>query len=74
MSEQNKEQNQMENVIQMAAEDAERAARVVAKSFYKVLRKNGFSNEQIIAVANNMLECLIESLEGYKQKRGAKEK
>lgn len=74
MSEQNKEQNQIEKVIQMAAEDAERAARVVARSFYKILRKNGFSNEQIIAVANSMLECLIESLEGYKQKSGAKDK
>jgi hypothetical protein len=74
MSEQNKEQSQMEKVIQLAANDAERAARVVARSFYKILRKNGFSNEQIIAVANNMLECLIESLEGYKQKSGVKEK
>jgi hypothetical protein len=74
MSEQNKEQNQMEKVIQLAANDAERAARVVARSFYKILRKNGFSNEQIIAVANNILECLIESLEGYKQKSGVKGK
>jgi hypothetical protein len=74
MSEQNKEQSQMEKVIQLAANDAERAARVVARSFYKILRKNGFSNEQIIAVANNMLECLIESLEGYKQKSGVKGK
>lgn len=62
------ERKQMDRVIQMAAEDPERAARIVAKSFYKVLRKNEFSDDQIIAVANNILECLIDSLAGYKKK------
>lgn len=62
------ERKQMDRVIQMAAEDPERAARIVAKSFYKVLRKNEFSDDQIIAVANNILDCLIDSLAGYKKK------
>lgn len=66
-----KEQNQMDKVIQLAVVDPERAARVVARSFYKVLRRNGFSDDQIIAVANNILDCLLESLDGYKQKSQA---
>lgn len=65
--------NQMDKIIQMAAKDAEQAARVIARSFYKVLRKNGFADDQIIAVANNILDCLIESLEGYKNKSASKE-
>lgn len=62
------EHKQMDRVIHLAAENPERAARIVAKSFYKVLRKNEFTDDQIIAVANNILECLIESLAGYKKK------
>jgi glycosylphosphatidylinositol transamidase (GPIT) subunit GPI8 len=58
----------MDKIIQLAAVDAERAARVVARSFYRVLRKNGFTDDQIINVANNMLDCLLESLDGYKEK------
>ena len=68
-----KEQNQMDKVIQLAVVDPERAARVVARSFYKVLRRNGFSDDQIIAVANNILDCLLESLDGYKQKSQAEQ-
>ncbi|MBI4714903.1 MAG: hypothetical protein HY760_03020 [Nitrospirae bacterium] len=60
--------DQMDRIIQMAAGDAEKAARIVARSFYKVLRRNGFSNDQIIDVANSMLDCLINSLDGYQQK------
>ena len=68
-----KEHNQMDKVIQLAVVDPERAARVVARSFYKVLRRNGFSDDQIIAVANNILDCLLESLDGYKQKSQAEQ-
>ena len=64
---------QMDKIIQMAAVDAEKASRLIARSFYKVLRKNGFTDDQIISVANNMLDCLIESLDGYKKKNATKE-
>ncbi len=68
------EQNQhMDKIIQLAAKDAEKASRLIARSFYKVLRKNGFSDDQIISVANNMLDCLIDSLDGYKKKSSTKE-
>lgn len=65
--------NQMDKIIQLAAKNAEQASRLIARSFYKVLRKNGFSDDQIIAVANNILDCLIESLDGYKNKSASKE-
>jgi len=64
---------QMDKIIQMAAVDAEKASRLIARSFYKVLRKNGFTDDQIISVANNMLDCLIESLDGYQKKSATKE-
>jgi len=64
---------QMDKIIRLAAEDAEKASRLIARSFYKVLRKNGFTDDQIISVANNMLDCLIESLDGYKKKSATNE-
>ena len=68
------EQHQhMDKIIRLAAEDAEKASRLIARSFYKVLRKNGFTDDQVISVANNMLDCLIESLDGYKKKNATKE-
>lgn len=67
-SKQESQHDQMDRIIQMAAGDAEKAARIVARSFYKVLRRNGFSDDQIIDVANSMLDCLINSLDGYQQK------
>lgn len=57
-----------DKLVNMAAQDSEKAAAIVAKSFYKVLKKNGFTNDQIISVANNLLGCLIQALDGYKEK------
>jgi glycosylphosphatidylinositol transamidase (GPIT) subunit GPI8 len=57
-----------DKLVNLSAQDTERAAALVAKSFYKVLRKNGFSDDQIISVANNLLGCLIHALDGYKKK------
>ncbi len=55
--------------VKMAAQDAEQASVVVAKSFYKILRKNGFTDAQIFNVANNLLDCLIQTLESYGDKK-----
>jgi glycosylphosphatidylinositol transamidase (GPIT) subunit GPI8 len=57
-----------EELVKLSAKDTDRASKIVAKSFYKVLRKNGFTDDQIISVANNILECLIQALAGYKEK------
>lgn len=54
--------------VEYAINNSDRASELVAKSFYKILRKNGFNNTQIINTANNILDCLIKSLDGYKEK------
>lgn len=57
-----------DDYVKLAANNTEKAAEIVAKSFYKILRKNGFDDTQIMNVANNILDCLIRSLEGYEEK------
>jgi hypothetical protein len=58
--------------VGLAVKDAERASEIVAKSFYKILRKNGFNDAQIINVANNILDCLIQTLDSYKERGESK--
>lgn len=58
----------IEKIIELAAKDTEKGARVVAKFFYRVLRKKGFTESQIINISTNVLNCLIESLHGYENK------
>lgn len=57
-----------ERIINLAAKDSQKGARVVAKAFYRILRKKGFSENQIIDISTNVLNCLIESLQGYEKK------
>ena len=62
------EQNEKFNkLVNMAHSDTERAAEIIAKSFYKILRKSGFSDDQVISVASNILDCLLQTLDGYKE-------
>ena len=57
-----------DDYVNIAIKDSGKASEVVAKSFYKILRKNGFNDNQIISVANNILDCLIQTLESYKER------
>ena len=59
---------QFDRVITLASKDTKKGARIVAKVFYRILRKNGFSENQIIDIATNILNCLTESLKGYEKK------
>ncbi len=56
------------NLVDLAPEDSKKSAEKVARSFYKILRKRGFDNKQIISVATNMLDCLVQALNGFKEK------
>ncbi len=56
-----------EKVINLAAKDTKKGARVVAKVFYRILRKKGFSENQVIDIATNILNCLIKSLNSNEQ-------
>ena len=60
--------NQFEKIVNLAAKDTKRGARVVAKVFYRILRKKGFSENQIIDISTNILNCLIGKLNGYEDK------
>ena len=62
------------NLVDLAPEDSKKSAEKVARSFYKILRKRGFDNEQIISVATHMLDFLIEALKGLKEKSADKKK
>lgn len=52
----------LERIITLAKQDSRRGARVVAKVFYRILRKQGFTDKQIINIATNILGCLIQSM------------
>ena len=56
--------------VEDAVNNTDHASELIARSFYKILRKNGFSNSNIINTANHILDCLIKSLDGYKEKVG----
>lgn len=50
------------------APDTEKSAEIVGRTFYRTLRKNGFSEKQIMYVAINMIDCLTDSLRGERSK------
>ena len=66
--------DKFEKLVSLAAENAEKASGTVAKAFYKILRKNGFSNEQVISIAGDILECLCSTYKGYSGKAKGKSK
>ena len=61
----------LERIVEISASDQERAARLVARSFYKILRGNGFTRNQVINVAEHLLDGLIgemkDSAEGNEE-------
>jgi glycosylphosphatidylinositol transamidase (GPIT) subunit GPI8 len=59
----------IERVIHLATKDTKKGARVVAKVFYRILRKQGFSDNQIIDITSNILSCLIEKLSSCERKQ-----
>ncbi len=57
-----------EGMVILASQDTEKGAEIVAKAFYRILRKNSFSENQIISIASNIISYLTESLKGYEKK------
>ena len=54
--------------IKVYARYPDKAAKIIAKTFYRELRKYGFSHQQIILVADEIIGNLVDSLKGYKKK------
>ena len=56
--------------LEDASQHPDKIAASVAVAFYKELKRYNFSNNQIINVATELIDCLNRSLEGYKKKMG----
>ena len=54
-------------------DDMERAAVIIAINFYKQLKRNNFEDDQVIAVASELISILSNSLEGYIRKKEGRE-
>lgn len=50
----------LERYNHMSDDEREKAARVIARSFYRLLRRNGFSRNQVISMAGYLLDGLLE--------------
>ncbi|MGD8353390.1 MAG: hypothetical protein PVJ01_04415 [Pseudomonadota bacterium] len=52
----------LERMLKMSAGDRERTGKVVARSFYKILRQNGFSQSEIMNVTGNILDEVMKDI------------
>ncbi len=57
-----------ERIVGLVSKDTKKGSEIVAKLFYRILRKNGFTEGQIINVSATLLDCLTKSFKGYKKK------
>ena len=51
-----------EKIINIASKDTKKGSEIVARLFYRILKRNNFSQEQIIEIATNIVSCLTRSL------------
>lgn len=61
-----------EKIVYLVSKDTKRGAEIIAKAFYRILRKNGFSEEQILSIASDILGCLTETMRRYEERRSDK--
>ncbi len=52
----------LEKMLRMSEGDRERAGRLLARSFFKILRRNGFSHAQVMAVAGSILDEVMKDV------------
>lgn len=57
-----------ERIVKIASKDTKKGSEIIARIFYRILRKNNFSHEQIIEIATNIISCLTKSLKNYENK------
>jgi hypothetical protein len=56
-----------ERIINIASKDTKKGSEIVARFFYRILKRNNFSQEQIIDIATNIISCLTRSLKSYEK-------
>lgn len=52
----------LDRMLKMSAGDREKTGRVVARTFYKILRENGFTHPEIIDLTGNMLDEVMKDI------------
>jgi hypothetical protein len=52
----------IEKMLQMSSEDRTRASYVVARSFFRMLRRNGFLQSEIMNFAGQLLDEVIKDI------------
>lgn len=52
----------LERMLKLSAGDREKTGKIVARSFYKILRQNGFTHADIMDVAGNILDGVIKDM------------
>jgi hypothetical protein len=57
-----------ERVVNIASKDTKKGSEIVARVFYRILKRNNFSQEQIIDIATNIIGCLTRSLKSYEKR------
>ncbi len=57
-----KECRTLEKMLQLSSGNRTRAGKVVARTFFKVLRRNGFTHSDIMAVAGHLLDGVIRDI------------
>lgn len=52
----------LDRMLKMSAGDREKTGRVVARTFYKILRENGFTHPEIIDLTGKMLDEVMKDI------------
>lgn len=55
--------------IQRIAGEPKKGARLIARTFYRELRRGGWTDADIMAIADELLGCLIARLHEYRVKK-----
>ena len=57
-----------EKIVNIASKDTKKGSEIIARVFYRILKRNNFSQEQIIDIATNIISCLTRSLKSYEER------
>lgn len=52
----------IERMLNLSEGDREKAGRVVARTFYNILRRNGFTHSEVMNVTGNILDEVMKDI------------
>lgn len=52
----------LERMLEKSGGDREKTGKVVARSFYKILRQNGFSHPEVLEVTGNLMDEVMKDI------------